>query len=235
MYRIGKSTTCSGCGLSLNDMSGVDTEVSQESKTKNKSKTLLSKVGKVILIVSGIFIVLSIGFCIIIMNLFTSDEYTPIDTLVLTVMDKQKEDSIIYSSRILTTEDGILGYTASSSYVPDSEGGSYSYTLSAYITSDDVVIYHTSNDTTGDNGYTVKYICDRSIVNTDTIRAIINEEDWENLYETTDLLLASYISKEVVSMGMNDEASRTENGSYKWYVEYINLLSDAVHETINVD
>ncbi len=104
------------------------------------------------------------------------------------------------------------------------DGGFYGTKYYCVVADGDITIYAVSENTTADNGSTLKYVIhDTSLVNVmlDEVRS----EDWRSLFGRCKQLVQAAGSGEIVSGGMNDDESRYENsGRYKWEDEYDSLV-----------
>lgn len=125
----------------------------------------------------------------------------------------------------LIASQGVIGFNCSYSYTSDLEGDAFAYHYNVVIEDNVMTIYHVNYDTTGDNGYTVKYEVDVDDNYVEMIRNYVDESNWSELYDEMSYFVeGNIVEGEVVSKGMNDATSRKEDGSYLWEDEFYSKL-----------
>ena len=102
----------------------------------------------------------------------------------------------------------------------DTDGGSSTIRHSVVIKGSSMTMYRTTDDTTGDSGFTEKAVTEVSEQEIDSVKELIGKANWVDLFTYTEDKFSN-CEPEVVSYGVTDEESKNENGDYLWKLEFV--------------
>lgn len=133
-----------------------------------------------------------------------------------------------YYGKLYKKNSDVIAFVCSKHEGDDSiDGGSSTDQYSCIFRNGVAHIFKTFEGTISDNGKTYEYIINFNNDTFDTIGELVSTEDWVQLYryctETTNNL-----NGEIVSEGMLDDASRNDDGTYKWYDKFNELVGENV-------
>lgn len=153
------------------------------------------------------------------------DEKTTVGDNVLHKVDKVDSP---YSGKLYKKNSDVIAFTCSRfDGDAESDGGSSINKYNCVFRNGIAHIFGTLLSTTGDSGYTCEYIINFEDDTFDDIGALVSAEDWGQLYRYCDET-TSNMNGDVVSEGMHDSASQNNDGSYKWWSRFDELVGENV-------
>lgn len=138
---------------------------------------------------------------------------------------KTASENNIENEIVILDRDDLFSYTVSADEgAPDTEGGYANHVFYAVLKDGTYYCYKVLQNTTGDNGYTTKYVGFYTTDDISLIKNMCEQQDESGLFSYTISMISESEDVTIVSQGMHDAESRNEDGTYKWYDEFNSYL-----------